>query len=85
MRISKQRYYFKFFNTNLTNTKKSWQGINNILGRKSRNAKLINSIKNSNVVNTVTSDPTEICNIFNSHFASVGSKLAKKLPPAQQP
>ena len=76
-RISKQQYYFKFFNTNLTNMKKTWEGINNILVRKSRNAKPINSIKNSNIGNTVTSDPSEISNIFNSHFASVGSKLAK--------
>ena len=65
--------------------KKTWEGINDILGRKSRNAKPINSIKTSNVGNTVTSDPSEISNIFNSHFASVGSKLAKKLPPAQRP
>ena len=85
MRISKQQYYFKFFNTNLTNMKKTWEGINNILGRKWRNAKPINSIQNSNVGNTVTSDPSEICNIFNSYFASVGSKLAKKLPPARRP
>ena len=61
--------------------KKSWEGINNILGQKSRNAKPINSIKNYNVGNTVTSDPSEISHIFNSHFASVGPKLAKKLPP----
>ena len=85
MCISKQQYYFKFFNTNLTNMKKAWEGINNILGRKSRNAKAINSIKNSSLGNTVTSDPSEISNIFNSHFASVGSKLAKKLPHAQRP
>ena len=55
--------------------KKTWEGINNILGRKSRNTKPINSIKNSNVGNTVTGDPSEISNTFNSHFASVGSKL----------
>lgn len=84
-RISKQQYFFKFFDTNLTNMKKTWEGINNILGRKSRNAKPINSIKNSSVGNTVTSDPSETNNIFNSHFASVESKLAKKLPPAQRP
>ena len=77
-RISKQQCYFKFFNTNRTNVKKTWEGINNILGRKSRNAKPPNSIKNSNVGNTVTSDPSEISSIFNSHFAFVGSKFAKK-------
>ena len=36
-RISKQQYYTKFFNENLTNMKKTWQGINSILARKSNN------------------------------------------------
>ena len=73
-----------FFIANLTTMKNTWEAINNILGRKWRNAKQIFSIKNSNVRNTVTSDPIEISNIFNSHFASVGSKLAKNRPPVQR-
>ena len=65
--------------------KKTWEGVNNIIGRKSTNAKPINLIKTPNVGNTVISDPISISNIFNRHFASVGPKLAKKLPPVQRP
>ena len=59
--------------------KKTWQGINNIIGRKSTNANPINLIETSNVGNTVISDLIAISNIFNRHFASVGPKLATKL------
>ena len=44
-RISKQQYYTKFFNDNLTNMKKTWEGINSILARKSNNSRPISSIK----------------------------------------
>ena len=38
-RISKQQYYFNFFDSNLTNMKKTWEGINSILARKSKRSK----------------------------------------------
>ena len=40
-RLSKQQYYSKFFNDNLTNMKKTWEGINNVLARKLKNTKPI--------------------------------------------
>ena len=83
--ISKQQYYFAFFDANLTDMKRTWQGINNIIGWKLTNAKPINLIKNSKVGNTVNSDPIAISNIFTRHFASVAPKLAKKLPPVHPP
>ena len=46
-RISKQQYYTKFFNDNLTNMKKTWEGIKNILACKSKNSKPISFIKRS--------------------------------------
>ena len=33
---------------------------------------------------SLTRDSSRISNIFNEHFASVGSKLANILPPSQQ-
>ena len=71
--------------TRLTNLKKTWEGINNIIGRKSTNAKPINLTKYSRAGNVVISDRIAISNIFNRHFASVGPKLAKKLPPVHRP
>ena len=63
--------------------KKTWQGINELLNRRKRNFKLITALKDPNNNNKVTKKPSRIPNILNDHFASVGNKLASKLPPAQ--
>ena len=59
-RISKQQYYTKFFNDSLTNLKKTWEGINSILARKSNNSKLISSIKDPDDNNSISSNPNRI-------------------------
>ena len=63
--------------------KKTWEGINNILARKSNNSKPIRSIKDPDN-NSISSNPNRIANILNKHFASVGPKLANKLPSVQR-
>ena len=83
-RLSKQQYYSKFFNDNLTNMKKTWEGINNVLARKLKNTKPITFIKDPNDNDSVTNDPSRIANVLNDHFASVGPKLANKLPTVQR-
>ena len=82
-RLSKQQYYSKFFNDNLTNMKKTWEGINNVLARKLKNTKSITSIKVPTDNDSVTCDQRRIANVFNDHFASVGPKLANQLPTVQ--
>ena len=59
-RLSKQQNYSKFFNDNLTNMKKTLEGINNLLARKLNNTKPITFIKNPDVNDSVTSDPSRI-------------------------
>ena len=44
-RLSKQQYYSKFFNDNLTNMKKTLEGINNLLARKLNNTNLLLLLK----------------------------------------
>ena len=80
--ISKQQYYTKFFNDNLTNMKKTWEGINSILARKSKNSKTVSFIKDPDD-NSMSNNPDRIANILNEHFALVGPKLANKLPSVQ--
>ena len=38
---SKKQYFYEYFDTNLSNMKKTWEGINKILNRKSMNSKQI--------------------------------------------
>jgi len=82
--LSKQQYYSKFFNDNLTKVKKTWEGINNVLARKLKNTKPITSIKVPTDNDSVTCDHNRIANVLNDHFASVGPKLANKLPTVQR-
>ena len=41
---------------------------------------MLTTLKNPNNNNQATSDPSHIPNILNEHSASVGTKLASKLP-----
>ena len=83
IRLSKQKYYTKFFNDNLKNMKKQWQGINYILSHNSKNTKPIQFLKDPNDKYSMSSEPRIIATINNEHFSSVGLNLANKLPPAQ--
>ena len=62
--------------------KRTWERINNLLGRKLKNTKPISLIlfKTLNDSDSVTSDPSKIANALNDHFSSVGPKLANMLP-----
>ena len=66
---------------------KTWEVINNVLARTLKNTKPITFIKDPNDNDSVTSDLSRICriaNVLNDHFASVGPKLANKLPTVQR-
>ena len=64
--------------------KKTWEGINNILARKSKRSKTITSIKDPSDTEKVTRDPLNMANVLNKHFASVGPTLANNLSIAKR-
>ena len=62
---SKKFYYEQFFQNNISNITKTWQGIKTLLSIKYKNKAITTSlIHNKSIVN----DPREICNIFNDFF-----------------
>ena len=79
-RLSKSNITSIFFNENVKNIKKTWQGINELLNNRNKHHKTITTLKDPNSNNQVTNDPSRIPYILNEHFASVGTKLASKLP-----
>ena len=81
-RLSKKQYYYDYFNTHLTDMKKTWAG-NHILNRKIKNNKEISGIKDHNNNNEIVRDHSCVSNVLNEHFASVGSQLASNLPSIQ--
>ena len=78
-RLSKKAYYTKYFEDNLFNTKKTWEGINNLINRKRKSSKHITSLRCPKR-NILSSNTSEFPNIFNKHFSSVGHELASKMP-----
>ena len=77
-RLSKKLYFHEYFETNLSSIKKTWEGINSLLNGR-RNRKSVSKIKKPDN-SGFTQDPSRIANILKSHFASIGHKLASKLP-----
>ena len=84
IRLSKKHYYCAFFNNNLSNMKKTWQGINELLNRCKRKCKSVGKLKDPDNNNNLTNDSSRIPNILNKHFSNVGNILASKLPPAER-
>lgn len=82
IRSSKREYYSEYFNNNITNMKKTWEGINTLLHRKPKSSKRLSALKDPTNGNKITRNPSRIPNILNEHFASVGHKLASRLPSA---
>ena len=78
-RISKTNYYHNYFELNINNIRKTWEGINLLINQKKKKSdKVITSLRRPNN-DSATSDPTEIPNILNKHFASIGHTLASKI------
>ena len=72
-------YFHKYFEDNLKNTKKVWEGINSLLGRKNKAHKVITSLKCPQT-KQVSYNTSEFPDIMNKFFSSVGHNLASKMP-----
>ena len=80
-RLSKRNYYNSFFELNLYNMKATWEGNNNLISSCKKKVNQISIIKKPD--GSLSTDPSEISNVLNRHFASVGHNLASKLPPSK--
>ena len=80
IRLSKKRYYYKYFEHNVANMKKTWEGINELLYRRKKNLKNISKLKDLTNKGKIVKEASQIPNILNKHFATVGNRLASKLP-----
>ena len=76
IRLSKKKYYFEYFDHNVANMKKTWEGINELRYRRKRNFINITKVKDKGKIVKASQIP----NILNKHFASVGTRLVSKLP-----
>ena len=72
---AKKSYYLKSFTACDGNSRKTWEIINEVTGRKSEKA-IINELEFEGKKLT---DPTEIAEGFNKFFAEIGPKLSKNI------
>ena len=67
------------YELNTNNVMVTWERINNLISSSKNKVNQIYIIKNAD--GSLSIDPTEILNVLNKQFASVGRNLASKLPP----
>ena len=75
IKIAKKSYYSKSFTACDGNSRKTWEIINEVTGRKSEKA-IINELEFEDKKLT---DPTEIAEGFNKFFAKIGPKLSENI------
>ena len=76
IRQTKATYYKNEFYDNEKNPKKTWHLINQLTSRKTNGP----SIKEISLGGTLISEPQQLSEEFNNHFASIGPDLAAKIP-----
>ena len=81
-RLSKKLYFDNYFQLNMNNIKKTWQGINDLINRK-KNRRVKNALRRSDN-QRLSHDSREHSNILNTHFATIGQKLASKIPASKK-
>ena len=61
--ISKRGYFHNYFEKSLTNMKKTWEALNNLLNRKkTKESRQVNAIKHFNNENKINRNPQRIAN-----------------------
>ena len=81
---AKKQYYFTFFKNCKNDSKKIWNGINEISNKSQKKKSSLPSYINLDDEGNVSSNPKFIINKLNRHFVRKGPKLAGKLPPSSE-
>ena len=77
LRKSKKQYYKKYFEKHISDSKKTWSGINNLLNR--QNKQKLKDIF-LNVDGNLYTDQKIVVEKMNDYFINVAENLAKKIP-----
>ena len=75
IRSIKQFYYQNSFNKHTSDSRKTWQSIDELTSRKSGKT----SVASLKVNGLMITNPLELSNEFNNHFANIGPKLASEI------
>ena len=78
-RKSKRNHFSSYFQDNIHNLKKIWQGINSIIANNKSKSSSVSSIY-VNENRDISSDPIAISNKFNEYFSNVAEIARSKIP-----
>ena len=81
IRPSRTNYFSNYFQRHTRNTRKRWQGVRKIISLKSSSSTKPISLE---IDGTVTSDPFQVANFFNSFFSSVAESVRSKIPKSDK-
>ena len=76
LRLSKKNHYQNYFQSNIDNTKKTWEGINEIINKKKKDEQNIVLNKDSKKI----TNPLDISNEFNLFFSTIANKIQMQIP-----
>jgi hypothetical protein len=80
IRAAKKLYISSKLTENAKNPKKTWQTLNEILGKN----KMSDSVSQINVNGVISSDKVAIANHFNEFFTGVGEEISNSVPPVDK-
>jgi hypothetical protein len=80
IRAAKKLYFTSKLEENAGNPKKTWETLNEILGKCKKSENIDKICKNGVTI----SDPVEIANSFNNFFTAVGQQISDSVPPVQK-
>jgi hypothetical protein len=79
-RAAKKLYFLSKLEANASNPKKTWETLNEILGKTKKSDTVEKICKNDVTI----SEPVEIANCFNTFFTAVGQQISDSVPPVQK-
>jgi hypothetical protein len=77
IRAAKKLHISNTLRENANNPKKTWQTLNELLGKNSKS----DSVSQININGTVNNDSKTIANHFNEFFTNVGQQISNSVPP----
>ena len=82
IRASKNNYYSEFFQNHKNNSKKTWEGIRDVINLSKKNHTVPNNIFYKN---TTYTDTAGMSNCFNDFFVNIGNSVEAKIPRVDTP
>ena len=82
IRQSKNNYYTEFFQSNKNNSKKTWEGIRDIINLSKKNHIVPKNVFYKNSTHT---DIKDMSNCFNDFFVNIGNSVEAKIPRVDTP